>query len=450
MGEVVGERSAGFVRSVNWVFLATIAAYLLSFLTNIAVTRVLSADDRGLYAIFLTSVTLAGSLFSLGYHHAAIYFIGRGETDVPSTLNQGLYVVLAAAAGATALAALAAVFARERLPVTVASAGLFVAGSAVLVAVTVVNGVLIAEGRFRLLNLLNVLRAGLQFVLVLPVAWLGLLNLGAAAGLWVLSLLLGVGVAVVLLGPERGSLRRSDWPRWQMLRRTTVFGLRGQGGNLAQILNYRLDSYLLLAFAGRSEVAYYAVATAVAETLWFLPNAVSTVLLPRLTRSEADEAARFTLLVSRATLALSLAGALVVAATAPIALPLVFGAAYSSSVPALHALLPGVIAGSVTKVLANYIFGRGRVGLNTAVALVALVVTVVFDLLLIPTLGTVGAGLASSTSYGTSMLLTLWLHRRLSGRQVWEAVAPQPGDLNELLLRLKQMRRVVPISKKMP
>lgn len=80
-------------------------------------------------------------------------------------------------------------------------------------------------------------------------------------------------------------------------------------------------------------------------------------------------------------------------------LPLVFGAAFRESVPALMWLLPGVTIFSVANVIGSYLAGIGKPHLNLAVALVGLVVTVALDFMLIPWLGIIGAAIASSMSY---------------------------------------------------
>lgn len=443
-------RPGGFVRNVNWVLFTTVGAYLVGLLANIVVTRALSPEARGLYAIFLISVTLAAGLLTIGYHHAGIYFIGRGKADVPTVLGQGLFVVLFAGAGAGLLALGAAAVVGDRLPVLSWPGGLFIISVAALVAVQVLNGVFIAEGRFGAMNLLTVLRPGQHSLFFLAAAWFGLLSFPTAVALWTASLLLNVGTGILLVGRKARGIVRPGWPRWDLLRPMIGFGLTGQSGNLAQLLNYRLDSYLVLALVGRADVAYYAIATAAAEALWFLPTAVSTVLLPGLTRAQADEAGRFTAFTARLTLAISLGGALAIAMLAPVMLPLVFGESYTRSVPALYALLPGAVAASLTKVLASYIFGSGRVGINTGVAFLALSVTLALDLLLIPPLGIVGAALASSASYLTSMLLTLWFFRRLSGSPVVDALLPKASDLAEINEQLKRFRHAGPALRKLP
>ena len=63
------------------------------------------------------------------------------------------------------------------------------------------------------------------------------------------------------------------------------------------------------------------------------------------------------------------------------------------------------------KVLANELAGRGYPHYNSAVSAMALVVTLLLDVLLIPRWGAMGAAAASSVAYASSFFLSMTLHR---------------------------------------
>jgi O-antigen/teichoic acid export membrane protein len=83
----------------------------------------------------------------------------------------------------------------------------------------------------------------------------------------------------------------------------------------------------------------------------------------------------------------------------------VFSSAFSDAYIPLLVLLPGVVLLGGSKVLTNEIAGRGYPHYNSLNAALALVVTVVLDLVLIPRYGVLGAALASSAAY-TLILFT--------------------------------------------
>ena len=211
--------------------------------------------------------------------------------------------------------------------------------------------------------------------LVRPVLMVALWSCGAAiaGGLtttnvfvfWAIALLAAVLLALLLLGLRNLHLPTIIWPRWPVLKAQVTFGLQGQAGNILQLLNYRLDKYVALAFVGTDGVGIYAVAVGVTESIWFISNAVAVVLLPRLTRASSEETAALTPLFCRHTIFLSLLGAVAVGALSPLLLPLMFGSDFSPAVTAVWWLLPGTVALAGTKVLAAYIFSRGKPLINT-------------------------------------------------------------------------------------
>jgi O-antigen/teichoic acid export membrane protein len=99
---------------------------------------------------------------------------------------------------------------------------------------------------------------------------------------------------------------------------------------------------------------------------------------------------------------------------------------------AFFALLPGVLADGVTRILWNYQTTRGRLYWRLAIA--STVVNLVAVVLLARPYGAVGAALASSISYGA---LAVFVVRRFcadTGLGAADVVVPQRSDL-EVIVR---------------
>jgi O-antigen/teichoic acid export membrane protein len=213
-----------------------------------------------------------------------------------------------------------------------------------------------------------------------------------------------------------------------MVFRVLRFGVQAQLGNLIQFLNYRLDQYLILVFVSTAGVGLYSIGVSLSEGLWFIAHSVAIVLTTNLTT--LDEAyARGTMpIVCRNTLLVTALASLAIGLVSPLAIPLVFGPDFEGSVVPFLLLLPGTVALAGTKILAAYVFSRGKPMLNAAIALVTLLVTIVGDLALLPLLGVEGAAIAASLAYVTSLTLTSIAYRRLSGGSILDALVPRPSD----------------------
>jgi O-antigen/teichoic acid export membrane protein len=163
--------------------------------------------------------------------------------------------------------------------------------------------------------------------------------------------------------------------------------------------NYRLDQWLLGAIAGPTELGLYSVAVAWTEALFFLPEALATVLRPDLVRDSEADAGRRAAMGFRLALFLTgvLAAAFVVAA--PLLCVVVFGEAFRGSIDDLRLLAPGALGIVALKILGNALVAQGRPLLSNAAVAVAFLVTVALDLVLIPHHGGLGAAIASTVAY---------------------------------------------------
>jgi len=153
-------------------------------------------------------------------------------------------------------------------------------------------------------------------------------------------------------------------------------------GNLAQVLNYRLDLYFVRYFRDLREVGLYALAATLAQFVWLGSKAMALVVFPRVAAAdeEREAAASRTAQLSRITLWTGVGGAILLPAALCPALPAIYGAEFKSAWFAAVLLLPGVAVFGTTNVLAAHLVGIGRPRLNLLVATIALMLTVVLDL----------------------------------------------------------------------
>jgi len=155
---------------------------------------------------------------------------------------------------------------------------------------------------------------------------------------------------------------------------------------------------------------------AMAEMLWYLPNSVGFVIFPKAAATRAEEMNRFTPRIFRLTLGLTALGAVALALLGRFLIDLVYTSAFASAYVPLLALLPGVVLLGGAKVLTNEIAGRGYLQYNSINSGIALVLTIILDLVLIPRYGVLGAAIASSIAYTTIFFTAIAFYRTVSRR----------------------------------
>jgi O-antigen/teichoic acid export membrane protein len=287
---------------------------------------------------------------------------------------------------------------------------------------------LIGEERFRLRSVLAVLNRAASLTAFL---WL-VVVVGKLAESAVLANLVGLvlgGCAAILF------VRHSVVDGWkvsearQNLLPTLLFGIRGQAGNLATFFSYRLDVFVVNYFLDATQVGLYALGVMVSEAMWQVPGVVSVALCPRTAKTIGAGAENFTSMIIRQVFFATLAVGVLIALVAPLAVPLIFGARFTPSVPVIWWILPGTVALSVSKVICADLTGRG---LNTHTAIssyIGLTCTLILDLALIPKMGIQGAALASSLAYSSGTVYLFLIVRRELNATVRELLVPTPGDL---------------------
>lgn len=193
------------------------------------------------------------------------------------------------------------------------------------------------------------------------------------------------------------------------LRRAAPIGLLA----LATVAYYRSGTLALAAFAGANETAVFTVAASVAFGLLMLPNAITTALLPRL--SAEVELAGFIASARRAlawTIALAVLVSVAAAAAGPWALPRVFGPEYASAEAPFALLCLGLPVIAASGVIGTALLSLGHVRSLVVQVACTLAVNLLALALLVPSMGAVGAALATIACEVVGLVLLVRMARR--------------------------------------
>ena len=180
---------------------------------------------------------------------------------------------------------------------------------------------------------------------------------------------------------------------------------------------YHVDILFLRLITGDQATGYYRAALVVAEFLWFVPNALQTVLLHSSSELwSEDRTDQITELSSRTTrynLSLVLLLAIGLTALANDFIPLYFGPEFEASIGPFLLLLPGVIGFALARPMFAIGQGKGELRVLIGATGVAALINILLNALLIPTYGMFGAAIATSIGYGIMVIL-----HTLAARQI--------------------------------
>jgi O-antigen/teichoic acid export membrane protein len=234
------------------------------------------------------------------------------------------------------------------------------------------------------------------------------------------------------------------------LREAAVFGSKAWGATLLQLVNYRLDLFLLAAFVSRADVGRYSVALSVTALAWLLPSALETVIFPRTAdlhaaqgrgEIELEESDRATARAVRHSVVLLIPAALLVLLLVVVAVPLLYGPEFMRSVWFGMILIPGVVSLSLGKTLSAVITGRGHPQVALWITAITVPLTIVLYVALIPPFGAFGAAVGSTLSYLSSTALALFWFRRKTHIPLRSALVPSRAELRDYVDALGNVRR---------
>lgn len=431
----------GFSLDVALTFGRQFFAGLLQLGIILFISRILGAEGVGRYVVALLLPTLLSQLLNLGLASANVYFVASKQFDLTQVwtasrdLVLGMSVVGLAIGGAIILLAGATLFPGIDLWL------LFLAMS--IYPTSLMTGILKS-----LYQALQNFRAYNVLVLIQPAVTLLLMVFFWATSNFTLSAVLiatavahtaALTVGLLMIRQSVKVFERSVDARGY-LRPALSYGIKAHLSNLIAFLNKRMDIFILNLLIGPAGAGLYTIAVRLVDQLWMISQAVSTVLLPRLSSMVGDDKGRraLTPVIARFVLWGTLLAAGMLAAVANPLIEALFGAEFLVAIPALMILLPGVVMISCVRVLANDLAARGLVGVNLALAIGILVVNLVGNLLLIPAYGIVGAALATTIAYVSNFLIRLILQNRLSGIIWWQVLIPMPEDFQRLKSILKR------------
>lgn len=420
---------AGFLASVNIVFLSQIVIYGLAFVLRVILAQGLGDSGLGTYSLFFIAVLVAGGIANLGVGLGNIYFLNRGEYSYTTLLSGSLFVLVVSTVLAwLAVGAWGLVYGDE-LFVEGAAFWWYAAALPAVVAYVLLTSFLHGESRFLALSCIAIIQGltGVAFAGGLY-AFDELDVLGAIVA-FTSSFLIADVICFAVVAAGRLDLGRILWPDFRALRAQIRYGAQGQIANLAQLFNYRLDQFLVAAFVSRAGVGHYTVAVGLSESVWWISSAVAMVLLPRLTGMDRDRAAEVTPVICRNTLAVSIVAGVGLVVVSPFAIRILFGSEFDPAFLPLVLLMPGIIAASATRVLGSYLFSQGHIIYNTYATFIALGVTLALDFALIPWLEVEGAAIASSIAYTCSLVATLAWYRQVSGGGIGDALLVRVSDV---------------------
>jgi O-antigen/teichoic acid export membrane protein len=410
---------------------ADVVTAVSAVVMSILVARGLGPENRGIFFLAFLVATLVVVVGDLGMSAATISFAANREI-APGRLQAIAFLF---AVGATAFAAVLLLPFQDFWADSVLN-GLdttmmlmLVAGVGPQLFGQVSAALMAGAGHIPALSWVRI-----GYALATPLL-VGVAAVATGDPAWTLAgwLVATVGYALALETYLARTVARPSLPRLSDLRRVLGFGLRGYVGTMAHHGFLRVDVLFLSARYGPRTVGVYSLASLIAERISLLGQAVygaSAAPLGSLPRSEAAQLAAG---VVRLMLAVLVPAALVAAALAFPAIPLIFGDGFTDAALPLVLLLPGTVALTCWYLISLYIISSlRRPGTTTLIQAGALLASLPLYYLAVREWEMTGAAVVSSGVYMSVLLLGVAVLCGSSTVRPAELL-PRPSDAGRVL-----------------
>jgi O-antigen/teichoic acid export membrane protein len=421
----------------------TLARHFLAILfglgTTIIIARILGPAGNGQYAVAMLLPTFLATFLNLGISPGNVYYIGRHAVTVRVAMRTSVRIWLGLTiAGIIAGAFLLNLYGNWLFP-GVSKFYLWLALMAFPVGL--LQGLLssLFQGMqdFRRYNLTTLVAPTFLLFFVSLFMIFGRSNLSEVIIAFTIAQTAGILTTWLLLRSVLVQTNRiSVIAEFEYAKQLIQYGFKAHLGNILAFINYRADIFLVNLLINPAAAGVYVIAVVMSEKLWILSQAVSTVILPKLSELNEDDESRkqLTPFIARWVLLITLMAATIMALISIPFIRILFGYNYSDAVRPLLFLLPGIVLGSLSRVLANDIAARGRPELNMYTEGIIVIVNVAGNLLLIPFMGTAGAALATTIAYSINAIFRIWVYSWLSGNKWYAHI--QFNSLDQQFIRI--------------
>ena len=375
-----------------------IISVLANFLIIVLASRNLGAANMGDISLIVLSVAVFLQINNIVGGPALVYLLPRHETGTILLLS---YIWLIITAGIGALV----IFLLELVPPVYFHHVVIL--SVIFSLLTIHLTVILSREKIKTYNYIL---AGNSVILLISLAAFIYLAGDKDIYAYIKGLYFAYGttflLSTVFLFVKLKKIRFSNFS--SVLHDLFKFGSIMQLANILQLLNYRMNYYLIERFWNKTTLGIYSVGNQVSEGIWLLSQSTATVLYPKVSNSK-DEASS----VKMVLFFLKMIALLTVLMISVLLLlptyfyTFIFGEEFTGTKLIILSLSAGIFFLSLSRIFSTYFSGTGKPQINTIASAIGLVMVTGFGLWLIPRWAFVGAGITASITYFSSFMFQL-------------------------------------------
>ncbi len=435
-------------QDVQLTLVSRIPVMMLSFLSVVFLTRLLGPEGNGVYTFSMAVLNLFFTVVGFQLESGLPVFLAKQKEDAPKVFSSTLFLAMCSFLVFVLLLTVI-VFVipdGEHFVIPPGQSVLFffsflIIAFALRRMTTFVQGTLRGTFSFRLFNImvfLNQLLPALGYgtLLLISISTKQPSSLTTYFG-WILGFefILALTGLIILWRQGLVSFSKDITSYVKPISKLSSQSLLSSSGHF---LNKRLDVWFVQFFRGTSSLGQYGLATQVANFISDAMTPFSQVLIPYVAGSPENEHKVIVERSARINMTIAFVAATGIASTSWFFIPFFFGKQFAEAIPATQVLALGVIFISQRLVFTGYFKAINAMQYAVKAAWAGVVMTILLDLLLIPSMGILGAAIATSLAYGTTSVYLVMMAGRKLGFQPGDILIIRKDDINWILQKKRK------------
>ncbi|CAG21062.1 lipopolysaccharide biosynthesis protein [Photobacterium profundum] len=399
----------GFIKTAGRQIITGIVQLIIIMI----ISRTYGPAGSGSYTIItLLPITLT-NLLNMGITASNVYFIGSKKYKVEIVISNLYKIACALSIIGLLIGFLLITFASDNLFPNVDVWLLYIA--LIVFPLTLLNSffnsIFQAIQNFKIFNIILIIQ---PLSMLLLVSFLTLIDENEIIYLissLIISSLLSLCVSffhILQIKNDEKEITRDGY-----IKDSLKYGIKAHLSNIVAFLNNKADIYFVNMLLNPTSVGFYIISVQLSEKIWIVSQALSTVLLPKLSELSDEENTKkeIVLALSKIVFYITIFLSTFVAIISKPVIILLFGEEFSPAIEPLLYLLPGVVFMTVARVLANDLASRGRPELNMYTSIIIVIVNIIGNIILIPLYGISGAAISTSIAYVLNCILRCLMYR---------------------------------------
>lgn len=431
----------GLFKNIIGTFSAQVPALIISIISGVFMTRILGPEGKGLYALYFANIELIVLFFLLGCDLAIVYFGANSKISMGKLQGISIYLLIFIIPVLIILSFVDTDMVFPSEADSVYYRLIFISMIFFSMINTLVGAFFKSQKMFKYINRISLTNSVLNLTIFLSLYTYSIYSESSSIGfreVFLISLIINlINVSSYIFYflknikflPDFKIKYKSD------LKPFIIYLLPIFSGVLINFFNYRADIWIVDFFKDKIELGYYVLAVNFAQFILLYARIIGTVIMPYLSNSEPEERYRYFTSYSRFILVSILIMIGMFLLTGKYLVTGLYGMDFYSSISVFQILLVGMFFTSLNQIYSIYFFSIAKNKTTLLASVIGLVVTIVFDLILIPNHGITGAAIATNLSYFSIfvvLVLTLIFKEKI---QLKELFLFRKGDIKLILKR---------------